>query len=231
MNTIVFTLGFDVTSVIARLSEMGLAGKEHLVFVVPESSSTRAIASQKTLENHIAVLNSRGFKLTFEFLKVGEDDAIKAVAKIYNTLSRHENIVVELSGGMRYLIIATFLAAMALRGRVEEVATRLESDGRHIAIPLLEPSPLTSSDARVLEELRFSGLQSQRQLAASIGRRISSISRSLSKLEKMGFVNSSGSHPRSYSISPLGEIFLSDYKTNSKAKVGLVDKRWGESSS
>ncbi|MGQ9719405.1 MAG: CRISPR-associated CARF protein Csa3 [Nitrososphaerales archaeon] len=219
MKAIVFTLGFDVTSVIARLSEMGLAGREHLVFVVPESSSSRAIASQKTLENHITVLNSRGFKLTFEFLKVEEDDAAKAVAMIYKALSRHENIVVELSGGLRYLILATFLAAMALRGHIDEVATRLESDGRHIMIPILEPSPLTTPDAKVLEVLKSSVPQNQRQLATAIGRRISSISRSLSKLEKMGFVNSSVSHPRSYSVSPLGEIFLDDYKRNSKAKM------------
>jgi CRISPR locus-related DNA-binding protein len=219
MKAIVFTLGFDVTSVIARLSEMELSGREHLVFVVPELSSPRAIASQKALENHIAVLNSRGFKITFEFLKVEENDAAKAAAIIYNALSRHENIVVELSGGLRYLILVTFLAAMALRGRVEEVATRLESDGRHIVIPTLEPSPLTTPDARVLEELRASGPQNQRQLAASVGRRVSSISRSLSKLEKMGFVNSSGSHPCSYSISPLGKIFLNDYEANSQTKA------------
>ena len=219
VKAIVFTLGFDVTSVIARLSEIGLAGREHLVFVVPESSSPRATASQKTLEDHIAVLNSRGFELTFEFLELEENDAAKAVATVYNALSRYENIVLELSGGLRYLILSTFLAAMALRGRVEEVATRLESNGRHIVVPVLEPSPLTTPDARVLEELRISGSRNQRQLATTIGRRISSISRSLSKLEKMGFVNSSGSHPRSYSISPLGEIFLNDYQTNSKAKA------------
>lgn len=218
MKAVVFTLGFDVTSVIARLSEIGLAGSEHLVFVIPESSSPRAIASQTTLENHINVLNSRGFKLTFEFLKVEEDEAVKAVATIYNALLRHENIVVDLSGGLRCLVLATFLATMALRGRVEEVATRLESDGRRIVIPILEPSPLATSDARVLEALRSSGTQNQRHLAASIGRRISSISRSLSKLEKMGFVNSSRSHPRSYGVSPLGEIFLNEHETKNPTK-------------
>lgn len=227
MKAIVFTLGFDVTSVITRLSEMGLAGREHLVFIVPESSSPRATASQKTLENHISVLNSRGFELTFEFLKLEESDAAKAVAKVYGALSRYENIVIELSGGLRYLILITFLAAMILRGRVEEVATRLESNGKHIVMPVFEPSSLTNSEARVLGELRTSGSQNQRQLATNIGRRISSISRSLSRLEKMGFVKSSGFHPRSYSISPLGQIFLSDYEMISKAKASHLSVKKG----
>jgi CRISPR locus-related DNA-binding protein len=215
-KAIVFTLGFDVTSIITRLSEIGLEGDEHLIFIVSESSSQRALATQKSLENHIAMLNSRGFKLTYEFLKLNEDTPILSIANTYRVLSKHQNIIVELSGGMRYLILVTFLAAMIVGGNVLEVATRLESDSRHITIPIFEPKPLTHPEARVLKELKETGPQNQRQLAAILGRKISSISRSLAKLTKAGFTSISPSHPRVYTITPLGEIFLEYYKTKNQ---------------
>ena len=214
VKTIVFTLGFDVTSVIARLSEIGLEGVEHLVFITLANSSPRALSTQKTLESHITILNARGLKLTFEFLAVEEDDAAKAVAKIYNVLAQYDHIYTELSGGLRYLIIVTFLAVMILRGRVKEVTTRLESDGRRLLIPLFEPRPLPTPDAKVLQELRRVGPRSQKQLATSVRRKVSNISRTLTRLEKLGFVKSSGSHPINYGITPLGEVFLQDYATN-----------------
>lgn len=218
MKAIVFTLGFDVTSVIARLSETGLEGKEHLVFIIPATSSTRAISSQKALENYVTVLNARGFKLTYRFLAVEDDDSAKAVANIYSALVAYDEIIIELSGGLRYLILATFLAAMALGRRVKEVATRLESDGRRLIVPLFEPSKLTRSDARILHELKSSGPRNQRQLAASVRRRVSSVSRTLTRLGKMGFVSSTGSHPSTFRITPLGEVFLHNYETNERIK-------------
>jgi CRISPR locus-related DNA-binding protein len=216
VKSIVFTLGFDVTSVIATLSGTGLEGKEHLVFIVPATLTSRAVSSQKSLENHLEVLNARGFKLTYEFLSVREDDSAGAIAHIYNTLVKYDEILVELSGGLRYLILVTYLAAMVLRQRVREVAVRLESDGRRVLIPLLEPSKLTQSDARMLRELKSAGYQNQRQLATSIGRRISSVSRTLARLEKMGFVSSRGSRPSTFGITLLGEVFLLDYESTKK---------------
>lgn len=213
-KAIVFTLGFDVTSIVARLSETGLEGREQLIFIIPTTSSPRAISSQKAIENHISVLNARGFKLTYQFLAVEDQNSSEAVASIYSALASFDEIFMDLSGGLRFLIVTTFLAAMALRHRIKEVVMRLESDGRRVTIPLFEPGKLTRAEANVLVELKSSGSRNQRQLAASVSRRVSSISRTLARLEKMGFVISTGSHPTVFRITPLGEIFLHDYETS-----------------
>jgi hypothetical protein len=34
----------------------------------------------------------------------------------------------------------------------------------------------------------------------------------------MGFVSSAGSHPSTFGITPLGEVFLHDYESNGKTK-------------
>jgi CRISPR locus-related DNA-binding protein len=213
-KAIVFTLGFDVTSIVARLSETGLEGSEQLIFIIPTTSSPRAISSQKAIENHISVLNARGFKLTYRFLAVEDQDSSKAIASIYSALVPYEEIFMDLSGGLRFLIVATFLAAMALRHRIKEVVMRLESDGRRVTIPLFEPGKLTRAEANILLELKSLGFRNQRELAASVSRRVSSISRTLARLQKMGFVISTGSHPTIFQITPLGEIFLHDYEAS-----------------
>lgn len=215
-RTIAFTLGFDATSVIARLSEVSLHGDENLVFIVPRSSSARAIATQKTLESHVAALNSHGFKLNLKYVEIGEEEPSVAIAQIYDSLSESGNIIVELSGGMRYLVLVTFLACLILANKVIEVTTRLESDGRKVRLPLLNVNNLRSTDAKLLEQLsRFKDLD-RKELASFLEVNVSNISRPLTKLDKEGFVVSKGSHPERLSITPLGRVLLDVYREEGK---------------
>lgn len=213
MKTIVFTLGFDVTSVIARLSEIGLQGRENLVFIVSRSDSPRALSAQKTVENHIGVLNSRGFKLTSSFLKL-EEDASAAIKTLYYQLVQYDDLYVELSGGQRYFGLVTLLVCMLLRSKVKEVTVRLESDGSIITIPLFTPTVISGTEAKVLAEFRTRNSLTQRELETSIGLGRSNVSRTLGKLENMGLVVGQGNHPRNYRITALGEILLAEHLRN-----------------
>jgi len=213
-KTLVFTFGFDVTAVIARLSELNLSGREHLIFIVPETSSSRAIASQKSIENHIAVLNTRGFNLSLEFLHVNERYPNKTIAQIFEVLNKHDRILVELSGGLRYLILATYIASCLLVDKVEIISTRLETDGSLVTIPLIEVNNISTSDFKLLQNLWQLGNGTQRQLSDIIERRISSVSRNLARLKRMGLVEVSESYPQIYKVSPLGEVFLKRLKAS-----------------
>jgi len=206
-RTLVFTLGFDVTTIIARLSELNLNGREHLIFIVPEISSPRAVVSRKSIESHIAVLNSRGFNLSSEFLVIN-NDAKGAIAQILETLNKHDKIFVELSGGLRYLVLATYIASNLLKDKVETVSARLETDGSRISIPLLGSIAVSRPDLRLLQELESLGRGSQLQIAKIMAKRISSVSRSLARLQRMGLIEVSASHPRIYVVSSLGRVFL-----------------------
>jgi CRISPR locus-related DNA-binding protein len=207
-RTLVFTLGFDVTAIIARLSEAILTGREHLIFIVPETPSPRAVATQKSIESHLAVLNTRGFSLSSEFLRVKEGDLSNAIAQTLEALDKHERILVELSGGLRYLILATYVASCLLKDKVEMLSTRLETDGSQVTIPLMESDKLSPADFRLLQDLRSLGRATQRELVSVVGRRISSVSRIVARLQRRGLVEVSGSHPRIYALSSLGEVFL-----------------------
>jgi len=66
------------------------------------------------IQAHINALNSRGFKLSGEFLRVDEHDFLKAVRELYQALEGFDELFVELSGGLRILNFALFTASLLL---------------------------------------------------------------------------------------------------------------------
>jgi len=207
-RAIVFTLGFDTTAVITGLSEFGVRASDNVIFITFEPSSARSISAQKAAEVHIAALNSRGLGLSHQFIQVNDNQG-STMSEIHNALKCFDEIHFDISGGMRYVSIITYLCASLLGDRTKSISVKLESDGRRIYLPQLKMERPSSVEIKVLGELRGNPTN-QRQLANVLNRRVSSISRTLDTLEKSGMIETSNSHPKVYSITKYGEIFLKD---------------------
>jgi CRISPR locus-related DNA-binding protein len=221
MKTFVFTLGFDVTGVVTRLSEAGLEGSEDLVFITIKNDSPRAATSKASLIGHIQILNSRGMRLTHEFVEVEAHDSGEDLEAIYEPLSKKRNIVIELTGGMRYIVLLTYMVGQMLGEKVIEASTRLESDGSRMNLPLLRLAKLTNKDAKILEDTITP--KTQKELAQIHGKKLSNISRSLKSLEQRGLVSRISKHkPILYKTTHLGNIYLKEFNSS---KIGSASQQ------
>jgi CRISPR locus-related DNA-binding protein len=209
-KALVFTLGFDVTHVLTRLTEIGLEGKEKLIFVLPKDKKERAEASVSAIQAHINALNSRGFKLSGEFLRVDEHDFLKAVRELYQALEGFDELFVELSGGLRILNFALFTASLLLGEKVKRMSTKLETDGSNVALTQLPLVTLKQNEKALLQALK--GEKTISELSKEVKRNKTSVYRTLEQLEEKGLVKPSETHPVRYSITALGELILDSQK-------------------
>jgi CRISPR locus-related DNA-binding protein len=209
-KALVFTLGFDVTHVLTRLTEIGLEGKEKLIFVLPKDKKERAEASVSAIQAHINALNSRGFKLSGVFLRVDEHDFLKAVRELYHELEGFDELYVELSGGLRILNFALFATSLLLGKKVKQISTKLETDGSNVALTQLPLITLKQNEKALLQALKSEKTISE--LSKEVKRNKTSVYRTLEQLEEKGLVKPSETHPVRYSITALGELILDSQK-------------------
>ncbi|PSN89775.1 hypothetical protein B9Q03_08195 [Candidatus Marsarchaeota G2 archaeon OSP_D] len=209
-KALVFTLGFDVTHVLTRLTEIGLEGKERLIFILPKNKKERAEASVTAMQAHINALNSRGFKLSGEFLRVEEHDFLKAVSELYHKLESFDELYIELSGGLRILNLALYTASLLLGGKIRQMSTKLETDGSTVTLTRPPPLILKQYEKTLLEALRQE--KTIPELSKEIKKSKTSVYRTLEKLEANGLVGSSGTHPTKYVITTIGELILKSQK-------------------
>lgn len=99
---IVFTLGFDATAVLARITEIALQGDEEFVFLVPTKTTERSENTILTIQQFINSLNTRGLKIIYEFIRVNENSVSDAMQSTYDKLStKNGSFIFDLSGGLR----------------------------------------------------------------------------------------------------------------------------------
>ncbi|MEM0272587.1 MAG: CRISPR-associated CARF protein Csa3 [Thermoprotei archaeon] len=209
MATLVFTLGFDVSAVVAKISEVGLGGDEEIVVVTVKSDSGRARLGVTTVKSHVEVLNSRGMRLKFRVVELEPErgDPLLDLEKLYDVLKGSSDVSFELSGGMRYCVLLCYMVALLLGDSVRDVSTRLESSGVAVGLPILRAVSPTSVEIKVLVELSRGGA-TQRDLAERLGRKMSSVSRVLAGLVEKSLVAVNSGKPKSYAVTPLGKIYL-----------------------
>jgi len=206
---LIFTLGFDASSVIARFSEIEFKRTEELVFLVPAKSTDRSENTILSLQQFINSLNLRGQHITSEFIRIKENSPDEAIETVYTKLSTKQGrFIFDLSGGLRVLVLIAYTVAQLLRERVEEVSLRLESNSEKVTMPLLELSKLTDAEYRVLEEIDKNRESTQRKMALRTDRRISSISRILTDLETKGLIFKKDGKPSIYNPTKLGSLVL-----------------------
>ncbi|HET7284027.1 MAG TPA: hypothetical protein VFI70_05025 [Nitrososphaeraceae archaeon] len=87
MGVLIFTLGFDASSVMARFTEMEVKGTEELVFLVPAKTTDRSENTILSIQQFINSLNIRGQPITGEFIRIKESLTEDAIQTLYTKLS------------------------------------------------------------------------------------------------------------------------------------------------
>lgn len=95
-----------------------------------------------------------------------------------------------------------------LRDRVDEVSLRLENSSEKVSVPVLELAKPSETEVRILKEIYKSREPTQRKMARNLDRKISSISRTLARLETKGLVTKKEGKPSVYSLTRLGSLML-----------------------
>jgi CRISPR locus-related DNA-binding protein len=190
----VFNLGFDATHIIARLTSQSVTDGDKVLIVLPsQSKSKRVEVALSSVELFLRQMASRGVQVRLEKVSVNELSMKDTLVTIYHTLSSEEGqIFVELSGGLRILVLATYLAA-SLKSAYDKLSDvkiimRLESTGSEVEVPpMFLPIKL---DFELLSSLSENSLRIS-QISTMLGKEKSSISRKIRKYEQMKIVQRS----------------------------------------
>jgi CRISPR locus-related DNA-binding protein len=206
---IVFTLGFNATAVMARINEIAVQAGEEFVFLVPAKGSDRSENTILTIQQFINSVNIRGQKIIYERISVKENSTEEAIQAVYDKLSvKKGHFIFDLSGGFRVLVLIAYTVAQLLRNRVDEVSLRVEDSNEKVTMPLLDLAKPTEAEIRILEEINTKRECTQRKMAHSIDRKISSVSRILTDLEARGLINKRDGKPSIYNLTNLGSLIL-----------------------
>jgi len=187
----IFNLGFDATHIIARLTSQGISTGDKVLVVLPsQSKSERVNLALSSVELFLKQMESRGISAELKKIVVNELSMNDTLVSVYRALSSEEGqIFVELSGGLRILVLATYLAA-SIKSAYDKlsnvkIVTRLESTGAEVEVPpMFLPTKL---DFELLSSLNGKQLKIS-QLSDMLGREKSSISRKIRKYEQMKLV-------------------------------------------
>jgi len=207
VKLLVTTLGFDEKFAIRAAFSMGLSSKDKvLIITAPLTYQTeRALISLKEF-----FLNS--LKVSeFRVLEINPLDFFHSIVKIINILSnlKADEIVVNLSGGMRAIILETFLALLALNKKVS-FEIELENFSGKLSFTSNIIKALYSR--KKLNLLRYIG--NDWITVSSVIKRVSplmsksTIYYKLKKLEEMGLIEVKGLKRRKVRLSSLGRLIV-----------------------
>jgi len=214
----VFNLGFDATHIIARLTSQGISSGDKVLLVLPsQSKSERVNVALSSVELFLKQMESRGITAELKKVVVNELSMKDTLVSVYRALSSEEGqIFVELSGGLRILVLATYLAASIKsvydKSSSVKIITRLESTGSEVEVPPMFFS--TKLDFNLLGLLNEKQLKIS-QLSDMLGREKSSVSRKIRKYEQMKLVQR---NKNLWTLTPTGKILYEIIKIEMERK-------------
>jgi CRISPR locus-related DNA-binding protein len=153
MKSIFLTLGWSTTPALSTVVRHGLNKDDELILLVPNLKDKQA---------DIAIRDLRNLALKIQDIKVQEvtvpvDDFTEATAAIKKELdSRHGRpCIVNLSGGMRVLVLAAYLACILTSAKV---TAEIETENRDFVIdlPILKVRTFESLPAKAVKILQKS---------------------------------------------------------------------------
>ena len=196
-TTYVITFGWTESAVLSPVVKHGLEEGDNIFLLIPlefeDEKSKRSINNVKSfIKAHVRGVNVKEQRVPITNFAT----AVKRIASILRTeLEKERDVLVNLSGGMRALILETFIACMLLRGRfgTKISFTDVELEGgqgsvRVPAIPFLFMDLLSKDDLALLEFLVKRGKASLAELEIAVRKSRSTVYRKALKLEKVGFL-------------------------------------------
>ena len=184
------TLGWRPDPVIATFARHRVEHGDKLVLVVPEFRDERSAEAITRVKEHIKVAN---LFVEVELLELPADfkEAVRRVLKKIEECSGRGEVIINVSGGMRYIILATYTAFL-LSKRRNVILDELAVEGRNINVSLGIP-PLVrfvpeDKEAEILDILLVREADAD-EIAEELGIGKSTAWRYLKKFEDMGIVD------------------------------------------
>lgn len=203
------TLGFDAGIFMSSMAIHEILKNDKYIFIVPEEQTERGALAEREILTNIDYLKNRGISIEYEFLRIHEEEVWGSILQIAEKIREHRDyeIFIDLSGGMRCIIIITLLAAISSKNRIKKLVTIQEKKGQRIEVPLFLETPKTSKThiiGRVAREP-----VTLEELSNELGRDESSVSRTLNKLVEQKFLERKRmGRTYIYTVSDLGKLHL-----------------------
>lgn len=186
-RTFIITLGFHEDHAIRRLLSCG-ATKEDRIYLI--TAKPKASAVERAYEGIVSVTKKVGLSKP-ELIELPQEPAegVKTIAEI---LEKAENIVFDLSGGMRYLTIYSILALIITKKKAKIYVQPEGSEEKEIEIPeaaiQIITSPVTEAEVNTLKLINDNEGISPEELAKTAGKALKTINNILTSLNKKGLI-------------------------------------------
>jgi len=146
-KTIFVTFGWTEAPIISSILRYGLSEGDKIVVILPEQRDERSQIALRDLKSFIL-----GYAKNIEIneMHISLEDPVDSIARLKNAIEseRGRKCIVNLSGGMRAIVILTYLATL-FAGH-PEITIELETEDRKRVIELPEIRP---EDLREFREL------------------------------------------------------------------------------
>lgn len=212
IDALVMTLGFEpgplVSSVASHAAE-GFRQGAKIIVLTPGFHDERAERAWRQLQDifDLMKLEEAGVTLTRHVINL--DDFTQAIIQVKSLFSgfRDKKVHISLTGGMRALILCTFIAYLLTRWRrPPDVWISLEGRGVMLKVPSIAPilKPLVDENKlSLLKAMSPDRVYKPRELHALIGRDRSTLYRYLRALSDLGLIERVGG---GFRVTELGRL-------------------------
>jgi CRISPR locus-related DNA-binding protein len=192
-KSIIVTFGWTESPVIGAVVRHGLEPGDRIILLKPVNGDERSEKAVNDLKAFIR--NISGVELAEEEINVNDFvNAVISIKRILESEGMGRNIIVNLSGGMRILVLATYLAALFTKNARLEI----ESENKKFrtllpSIDMAQISRLKSNHIKLLSLLQlFKGVCSVKDLMNASKLSRSTFYACIKNLKKMGLVEEAG---------------------------------------
>ncbi|MEM3388960.1 MAG: CRISPR-associated CARF protein Csa3 [Thermoproteota archaeon] len=211
MKTFVATIGWTEWPIASAIVKHGLSKGDKIILLSPEKRDERSRAAVSEVKHFVSKF--------VPFVEVSEvsvpihspSEAIPLIAKLFSEEGKGRDLIVNLSGGMKILVLETLLALMLIS--IENLVLELQTEDKvDVQLPILwRPVEDLSPPARkALKILWEHGPVSLSKLADSLRISVATAHRLLKSLEKNSIVSSKKvGKERIMELTPKGRILLS----------------------
>jgi CRISPR locus-related DNA-binding protein len=208
VRTFIATIGWTEWPVTSALLKYGLSKGDRIILLFPEKRDERSRAVVNDVRSFVSKF-APGVEVSE--VPVAVHDPAVAIAELTRLISRERGeLIVNLSGGMRALVIETMLALTLLRVRDLTVELRTE-DKVDIQIPRIWGTfmGLSPKEEGVLKVMGERAPLSLSDLAAALKVSMAKAHRLSEHLERLGAITSKRvGKERRMELTPMGRILL-----------------------
>ena len=211
MKTIITPLGFDTSQIVTLITEVKVERGDKVIILRPKESpeekrGDRAYRTTKELLNNIST------EITIEKIVLDTRNFQHMILELSNIIETTENkIVVNLSGGVRSILVALTTAAIFHHQKIDQICNygRIGNYMREIELPYVKID-LTENEKQLLYTVKKHGPITYNELVKELGFSKSTVSRLSNILEdkKLVVIKERGKE-KEVDISLTGRLLIS----------------------